>query len=107
MKKYLMSTAIVGCFTAFPALADPTVMIGLSWSFGGAQSGQMGISGRILSDNRADTFVAGIGATYYFGSQDFGIDAGIGYNVGNVPFVLSYDFLNENLLLSAGWAEMY
>jgi len=107
MKKYLMTTAIVGCLASAPAVADPTVMIGLSWSFGGAQSGQMGISGRILSDNRADNFVAGIGATYYFGSQEFGVDLGIGYNVGNTPIILSYDFINENVLLSAGWADMY
>jgi hypothetical protein len=107
MKKYLMTTAIVGCLAAVPAAADPTVMFGLSWTFGGAQSGQLGISGRILSDNRADTFVVGAGVTYYLGSQEFGIDAGIGYNVGNTPIVLSYDFINENMLLSAGWADMY
>jgi hypothetical protein len=107
MKKLLLSTAIVGSFAAAPAFSDPTLMIGLSWSFGGgAQGGQLGISGRILSDNRRDEWVGAIGGTYYLGSGEFGADVGFGYNFSNTPMTLSYDFLNNQALLGLGWADL-
>jgi hypothetical protein len=107
MKKLLMSTAIVGSFAAAPAFSDPTLMVGLSWGFGGgAQDGQLGISGRILSDNRRDELVGAIGGTYYPSSGEFGADVGIGYTFSNTPMTLSYDFLNNQALLGLGWANL-
>lgn len=106
MKRLMMTTALAGSIATAPAYADPTVMIGLSFTFGGSQSGQLGISGRILSDNERDAWVASLGATYYPGSQEFGLDAGIGYNWENLPITLTYDFLNQGVQLGLGWADL-
>ena len=107
MKKLLMSTAIVSSLTAVPAFADPTVMIGLSWAFGGGiQQGELGISGRILSDDKRDKWVGAVGGTYYPGSGEFGFDVGIGYTFSKTPMTLSYDFVNNQALLGLGWADL-
>lgn len=106
MRKLLMSTALTGGLAVSPAFADPTVMIGLSWTFGGSQSGQFGVSGRVLSDNVKEEWVGAVGATYYFGSGEFGVDAGIGYNWENTPITLTYDFLNRGAQIGLGWADL-
>lgn len=106
MKRLLMSTAIAGGLAAAPAFADPTLMLGLSFTFGGSQSGQLGISGRILSDNKRDQFVAAVGGTFYPGTQQFGFDAGIGYTWDNHPFTLTYDFANQGVQVGLGWADL-
>jgi hypothetical protein len=107
MKKLLMTTAIVGSLTAAPVFADPTLMIGLSWTFGGgAQQGELGLSGRILSDDKRDEWVGAIGGTYYPGSGKFGIDVGIGYTFTKTPMTLSYDLVNNQALLGLGWADL-
>lgn len=107
MKKLLASTAIVSSLTAAPSFADPTVMIGLSWAFGGgSQQGVLGISGRILSDDERDTWVGAVGGTYYPGSGEFGFDVGIGYTFSNTPLTLSYDLMNNQVLFGLGWADL-
>jgi hypothetical protein len=106
MKKLMMSTALAGSLAAAPAFADPTIMVGLSFTFGGSQSGQLGISGRILSNNQRDAFVGAIGGTYYPGTQAFGLDAGIGYNINNTPITLTYDFVNQSPMFGLGWADL-
>ena len=107
MKKLLASTAIVSTLAGVPAVADPTVMVGLTWAFeNGGQTGQLGISGRILSDNRRDEWVAAIGGTFYPGSGEFGLDVGAGYTFTNTPVTLSYDFVNNRTQLGLGWADL-
>lgn len=106
MKHLLLSTALAGSLASAPAFADPTAMIGVSFTFGGSQAGQLGISGRILSDDRRDVWVGAIGLTYYPGTNDFGFDAGVGYNFGNTPLTLTYDFMNEGLQVGLGWADL-
>lgn len=106
MKYLLMSTALAGGLAAVPAFADPTIVLGLTFTFGGSQSGQLGISGRILSDNQRDEWVGAIGGTYYPGTQEFGFDAGIGYNWDNHPITLTYDFVNQGVQVGLGWADL-
>jgi hypothetical protein len=107
MKKYLATTAIAGCLLAVPAYADPTFMLGVTTSFGGSVPGQVGISARILSDNSNDSFTGVAGVTYFPTSNNWGLDAGIGYNFNkNTTAAMSYDFLNNGVQLSAGWADL-
>lgn len=106
MKKLLATTALVGSFAISPAAADPTVSVGLSWSFSGTQAGQLGISGKIISNNRRDEWTAAVGGTYYPSNSTFGIDIGVGYNFRNMPVTLSYDLLNEGINLGVGWANL-
>ncbi len=85
---------------ATPALADPTVGVGLSFSFGGGKP-QTGIGLRVFSDNERDSFVGSVGVDYMFGSQSFrgtvggaylgdntylGLDMGLDFNGGGVGF---------------------
>ena len=106
MKKFLSTTAIVGCMVATPALADPTVMLGLSINFGGAQSNQVGITGKVLTDNKQDTVIGAAGVTYFPGTGAWGVDAGLGYNFDDTTATLTYDFVNQGAQLAAGWADL-
>ena len=106
MNKLLQTTAIVGVLSVSPAFADTTAMIGLSWTFGGSQAGQLGISGRVLSGNQRDEWVGAFGGTYFPGTQTFGVDIGIGYNWENKSFTLTRDLLNDNWQVGLGWADL-
>ena len=107
MKKFLSSTAIAGCLLAVPAMADPTFMLGVTTSFGGSASGQVGISARMLSDNSNNSYAGVAGVTYFPISSSWGLDAGIGYNFNkNTTAAVSYDFLNKGVQFSAGWADL-
>lgn len=83
-----------------PALADQTVGLGLSFSFGGGKP-QTGIGLRVFSDNERDSFVGSVGVDYMFGSQSFrgtvggaylgnntylGLDMGLDFNGGGFGF---------------------
>ena len=85
---------------ATPALADPTVGLGLSFSFGGGKP-QTGIGLRVFSDDERDSFVGSVGVDYMFGSQSFrgtvggaylgnntylGLDMGLDFNGGGFGF---------------------
>lgn len=106
MNKYLITTAIVGCLASTPVFAGPALMLGLSYTFGGQQSSQMGITGRILSDSSQNTFVGVAGVTYFPATDAWGLDAGVGYNFDNMSINLSYDFLNQGIQVSGGWADL-
>ncbi len=86
-----------------PALADPTVGLGLSFSFGGGKP-QTGVGLRVFSDDAQGSFVASVGVDYMFGSQSFRgtvggaylgsdtylvLDMGLDFNGGGVGFGLS------------------
>jgi len=85
---------------ATPALADPTVGLGLSLSFGGGTP-QTGVGLRVFSNDQRDSFVGSAGVDYMFGSQSFrgtvggawlgnnaylGLDMGLDFNGGGVGF---------------------
>lgn len=101
------STAILVVMLSTPAFAEPTVALGLSFSFGSGQPVATGISARILSDNRADRVVAVGGVTYFIGSGNIGVDAGLGYNFdGDISTALTYDFLNNRPVFSLSAADI-
>jgi hypothetical protein len=106
MSKYLLTTAIVGCLASSPVLADPSLMLGMSFSFEKSSPSKWGITGQVLSDNRPNTWVAAAGATYYPKSNTWGFNVGGGYAFKRNAIILTYDFLNEDLHLSAGWANL-
>ncbi|PTV93666.1 hypothetical protein C8J27_11331 [Rhodobacter aestuarii] len=85
---------------ATPALADPTLGLGLSFSFGGGKP-QTGIGLRVFSDDERDSFVGSVGVDYMFGTQSFrgtvggaylgndtylGLDMGFDFNGGGFGF---------------------
>lgn len=83
-----------------PAMADPTLGLGLTFTFGGGAP-QAGVGLRVFSDNGSDSFVASAGVDYLFGSGAFrgtvggaylgsdayiGLDAGLNFNGGGFGF---------------------
>lgn len=107
MKKYMATTAILGSLLAVPAFADPTFMIGITTTFGGNQPGQVGVSARLLTENKKDSLTGVAGVTYFPQNNSWGLDAGLGYNFNkNITAAVSYDFLNRGFQLSAGWSDL-
>lgn len=88
---------------AAPTVADPTVGIGLSISFGGGAP-QTGIAFRVFSDDQEEEVVGSVGLDYMFGSQSLrgtvgaaylsdnsfvGLDLGYGLGSGAFDFGVS------------------
>lgn len=104
MKHSLSTTALVTTLLAAPAVADPTYMLGLALNFGGGET-QLGVTAKILSDNRPEEVVAAAGVTYFFDGT-FGADVGVGYTFDDGAVTLGYDFLNRSPQIAAGWADI-
>ena len=98
----MIATTAIGPGTA---LADPTFLLGGGISFGGGNSPQFTVSGKVLSDNQQDEPVAGLGLNYYLGTGDFGADLGLGYLFEDSAVMLGYDFLGKAPLITFGWAD--
>ena len=108
MKNLKASTALLTVFLASQATADPTLMFGLSFNFGGGAPASTGLTVKLLSDNKADSVVGAAGFSYFFDNDGyFGFDAGLGYLFdGNVATTLTYDFLNQRPQVSLGYADV-
>lgn len=101
MSLFKISTILAATLSlSIPALADPTVGLGLSFSFGGGKP-QTGVGLRVFSDDERDSFVGSVGVDYMFGTQSFrgtvggaylgndtylGLDMGFDFNGGGFGF---------------------
>lgn len=108
MKNLMTTTALASALMASQAAADPAVMIGLSFNFGGSAPVSTGLTLKLLSDDDANSFVGAAGVSYFFDNGGyFGLDAGIGYLVdSNVATTLTYDFINDRPQFSVGYADV-
>ncbi len=101
-----MQKSIIGILLVISSLtvsADPTYMVGISYSF----NGDVGVSAKVLSNDGQDEIVGVAGATYYpFSDDKFGIDLGTGYTFSNSTTTASWDFLKQSIQLSAGYADI-
>jgi hypothetical protein len=101
MKRYILAS-LVTLGLSVPALADPTVGLGLSFSFGGGTV-DTGVGVRVFSGNKRDKAAATLGMDYMFGSKRvratvgaaylqtnsyIGVDMGFGFNGEGVDFGL-------------------
>ncbi len=97
MTKPLIALAAVLSLST-PALADPTLGLGLSFSFGGGKP-QTGVGLRVFSNDKRDSFVGSVGVDYMFGTKSFrgtvggawlgngaylGLDMGLDFNGGGI-----------------------
>jgi opacity protein-like surface antigen len=106
MKRILAAT-VLGSVVTTAAAADPTVMLGVSIALGqGPSAGQVGVSARVISDNAENSWVATIGGTYFPVVNEVGFDVGVGYNFTEAVATFSYDLVNQNAVLSSGWANL-
>ncbi len=103
---------------AAPAAADPTIGLGLSFSFGGGQM-NTGVGLRVFSDNRRNSTVGSVGVDYMFGSQSWrgtvgaaylgnnsyiGLDLGIGLRDGAIDFGVGVGGTNTKAPAAGGGA---
>ena len=95
----------IGCL-AQPAAADPAFSLGLTVNFGSGQSTGLGITAGIWSDNRKDQGTAGVLATFYPSTNQFGAGLGVGYNFDNAIAMLGYDFIQQNAQFGIGFANI-
>lgn len=73
---------------------DPTLFLGLSWTFSPGVSstgGMAGVTLKLLSTNKRNSGAVAAGVTYNFDGS-FGCDLGLGYNsAGSATLTLGYD----------------
>ena len=101
---------------ATPVAADPTIGLGLSFSFGGGQV-NTGVGLRVFSDNRRDSVVGSVGVDYMFGTRSWrgtvgaaylgnnayiGLDLGIGLGDGAIDFGLGVGGANTKRAPAGG-----
>lgn len=102
MKKLALSLFGATLLASQSVTADPAAFIGVTYSFGG----NVGITAKVLSDDKSDNGVAALGATYYFGSPTpWGLDLSAGYAFDNAALLFGYDFLQKQATGSVGWAD--
>lgn len=69
MKKRLVAFFAVMTTIAVPALAEPAIGLGVSFSFGGAGGTETGLGARLFSDNDHGRVVAAAGVDYMLSSR--------------------------------------
>lgn len=110
MKKLLLVAFLVsassasagGIVTPPPSSGDPSLFLGLTWTFAGSGSagGTAGVSLKVLSTNERDAPALAAGVTYNFNGS-FGCDVGLAYN-SSVTLTLGYDFCQRGLQMGLG-----
>lgn len=102
MKKLLATALFLASTTA--AMAEPALMLGVSYNFGGA----MGVTLKVLSTNRQDEAALAVGLSYAPGRGDnrWSWDTGLAYNFKRSSLVLSYDWLPSETQLSVGLSNL-
>ena len=94
---------------ANPAVADPTIGLGVSFSFGAGKPIDTGAGLRVFTNNRRNSTVGSLGIDYMFAGQEFrgtlgiaalrrsaylGLDVGYGLGSGTLDFGPSVGFVN-------------
>ena len=115
LRRFALICALPAMLAA-PAAAEPTIGLGLSFSFG-ARGVDTGVGLRVFSDNRRDRAVGSLGVDYMFGSQSWrgtigagylgnntyiGLDLGIGLRDGTIDFGVGVGGANTKRAPSGG-----
>ena len=102
MSKILAAMAAFLSTGLSPALADPTFMLGGTVTFGANRGTDLGVTLRLLENDRPDESTLGAGVTYYPRSDTVGIDVFAGYLLDNSVFGFGYDFVQNAPVVSFG-----
>lgn len=95
------------CLLPLTSYADPAAFVGVTYAFGNGGSSGIGLTAKVLSDDKDENGVAALGASYYpFSAQPFGLDVSAGYAFDDAAVLLGWDFLQDSIVLSAGWADI-
>lgn len=90
-----------------PVDYDPTIMVGVAYNLNGKASlDNLGFTAKVISSNKENKWVGALGATFYpWSAKQFGVDLSVGRNFENSSALVGYDFLKNEPLLGAGWAN--
>ena len=86
VKNVTLAATVVFLAGASPVLADPTLMLGGTFTFGAMQDPNFGLTARLLENDRANESTLGAGVTYYLFSGDIGVDVFAGYLFDGAAF---------------------
>jgi hypothetical protein len=108
MNRTLKLVTAITLLSASPALADPAVGLGLTFTFGGGKS-DVGIGARVFSNDRKDEFAGVLGIDYMLGSGSWRGSLGAAYMMENSYIELNGGYSFESGIfdfgLGAGWAD--
>ena len=90
---------------ASPAFADVNVMLGGTVSFGANRGTELGVTVRLLENNRAHESTLGAGVTFYPQSGNVGIDVFAGYLMDHSVFGFGYDLVQGGPIMSFGYVN--
>jgi hypothetical protein len=101
MKRPTIVLALLSACAA--ASADPGVMLGVSYNFGGTP----GLTLKVLSSDQRDRAVAAVGVSYFplASAQRLGVDLSGGYNFRHGAATVGWDFLNRRVQGAVGWSD--
>ncbi len=99
MKKYLVFLGLFLLSSATTAIANPGILFGLSYNFGGS----VGLSLKVLSTNKEHHGALAVGTSYYPLTKKFGLDAGAAYLTKDAAVSLDWDFLNNTPQVGVGY----
>lgn len=100
MRKLL--TGSILALAAVSAHADPALMFGINYNFGG---GGPGLSMKVLSDDREDRTVASVGASWYPMMNRVGLDLGVGRTFESGAATVGWDVINSAPQFSIGYVD--
>jgi hypothetical protein len=100
MRKVLAGSLFA--LAAATAHADPAVMFGINYNFGG---GGPGLSVKVLSSDRQDRTVGSVGASYYPMMNRVGLDVGFGRTFENGAATVGWDVINNAPQASIGYVD--
>lgn len=105
LKRTSLSILIPLVFSfAAKAQADPTYMVGISFTFG---SNDIGLTAKVLSDDEEETAVAAAGVSFYpMAEKKWGVDLGAGYIQDDIAATIGWDFLQEKLAVGVGYTDL-
>ena len=85
------------------AQADPGVLVGVSYNFGGS----VGVTLKVLSSDQRDKAVAAAGVSYFpfTSGRQWGVDVGGGYNFRNGGATVGWDFANRRVQGAVGYVD--
>ena len=99
MKRMLLASLMT--LGAASAQADPGVMFGVSYAFGG----DLGLSVKMLSSDREERWVGAVGGTWYPVSNRIGAELGVGRTFEDGAVTVGWDILNSQPKIGIGYMD--
>ena len=99
MKKKIAAIAMMG--GAASSFANPGVMLGVTYNFGG----HWGISLKVLSTDHQDRGAVAAGVTYFPTTRSWGADAGVAYLARSSAATFGWDFLHSQFQMGLGYVH--